>query len=139
MNDEPANLDRLLQAAELFGDWAAQAVVALDLAPRQQNLRRVTDAIAGLYAVRKKLYAARPELRPAAPRAAEPDAELYGPDNPVPPAIRQWLALDGAVRLFECLRGCPNPVLAELATRELPALAAERDRVADELAPNPPR
>ena len=122
--------DRLLQQLEtatLVADWSAQSMVASELPQKSEWLRDIVDAIAKLLEVRERVYTECPQLRPETQDAGEPSTPAYGPDNPMPAAIRDWLKLHEAVDVLRCLAAGPNPVLARIVAGELGELEAQLD------------
>lgn len=136
MNPIETRLEKLLETAATITDWAAQDVVAVTLEPQDDNLHLLVDAVANLYRVRDRLRAAHPAAEPA--RTAErhtrlPQDGAYGPDNPMPAAVRELLEAIQASDLLDSLADAPNAILAEIARRERPRLETRIDALANQL------
>lgn len=136
MNPTEARLEKMLDTAAVIVDWAAQDVVTTALEPKDENLRLLVEVVGNLYRVRDRLRAAHPDA--ASGGATERHTRLlqdgaYGPDNPMPAAVRELLELIQAVDVLDCLIDAPNPTLAALAARERDQLESRLDALAKRL------
>lgn len=136
MNPTEARLEKLLDTAAVIVDWAAQDVVTTALEPKDENLHLLVEVVGNLYRVRDRLRAAHPDA--AANGLTERHTRLlqdgaYGPDSPMPAAVRELLELIQAVDLLDCLIDAPNPTLAALAARERDQLESRLDALATRL------
>ena len=125
MIDRELSLLNLLRSAALLTDWAAQDLVAVSLEPRKKHLRKLVEAVANLFEVRDELLRIRPELAPPAASGESADQSAYGPDNPMPQALRDYFELASAIEVLEGFAGGHNPELAAIARDALPGLQAK--------------